>query len=354
MMDVEKPLHYLRFIIILALMLSWLIGCQNSGRIEVPGSTSTPYASAVPSMTPEAAEEQVMDVVTATTTSTAVTPDPTSSPSPSPTPTPFLCPNLRGRTIQHYLVSDAMREEVRYLVHLPPCYDYYQDKAFPVLYLLHGWPMDEGHWDSLGMDELADDWISRELIGPFIIVMPGVSSDGLYVNSSGGSGSFEGMFVDELIPAVDQAYRTWQAAEGRSIGGISRGGVWALEISLRHAELFGAVGAHSPALALNRPLPQYDPFVLVRDGPPDLRFYLNAGDADWARASTIRLRDLLVEKEADVIYQVHEGSHVDALWQRALPDSLGFYTSMWPPSFEGLPIWQGVQSLATASELSDE
>ncbi|MFP4393864.1 MAG: alpha/beta hydrolase [Anaerolineales bacterium] len=268
-------------------------------------------------------------------------PDPTSSPTPTPTSTPFLCPNLRGRTIQHYLVSDAMREEVRYLVHLPPCYDYYQDKAFPVLYLLHGWPMDEGHWDALGMDELADDWISREIVGPFIIVMPGVSSDGLYVHSSGGPGSFEGMFISELLPAVDQAYRTWQAPEGRAIGGISRGGVWALEIALRHAELFGTVGAHSPALALNRPLPQYDPFVLVQEGPPDLRFYLNAGDADWARAGTIRLRDVLLEKEADVVYQVHEGSHVDALWRRALLDNLSFYTATWPPAFESLPAWHG-------------
>lgn len=352
-MDMEKPLRYLRFII-LALMFSWLVGCQNSGATEISGSTPLPTTSAVPTMMPGATEKQASEVVTSTTPLAAVTPDPTSFPSPSLTPIPFLCPNLRGRTIQHYLVSDAMQEEVRYLVHLPPCYDYYQDKAFPVLYLLHGWPMDEGHWDSLSIDELSDDWISREIIGPFIIVMPGVSSDGLYVNSSGGSNSFEGMFVDELIPAVDEAYRTWQGREGRSIGGISRGGVWALEIALRHAEFFGAVGAHSPALALNRPLPQYDPFVLVQEGPPDLRFYLNAGDADWARASTIRLRDLLLEKEADVVYQVHEGSHVDALWHRALPDSLAFYTSTWSPSFEALPVWRGSQSSTDLSELSDE
>lgn len=337
-MDMGKLVCYLKFIV-LGLMFGWLTGCQSSEAIEAPVSTSALTASAVSSPTLEVIERQVSDAVTVTVTSAPDTPDLTDVSSPNPSPTPFLCPNLRGRTIQHYLVSDAMREEVRYLVHLPPCYDYYQDKAFPVLYLLHGWPMDEGHWDSLGMDELADDWISRQIVGPFILVMPGVSSDGLYVHSSGGDGSFEGMFVNELLPAVDRTYRTWRAPEGRAIGGISRGGVWSLEIALRHAELFGAVGAHSPALALNRPLPQYDPFVLVREGPPDLRFYLNAGDADWARASTIRLRDLLIEKEADVVYQVHEGSHVDALWRGALLDSLAFYTLTWPPSFEALPVW---------------
>ncbi len=351
-MDIKKCLCCLKFVI-LALVFGWLMGCQNSEMIE---TTAVSTAIADSSIIPEVGTGQVPDSITPTITLAPVTPDSTSTPTPTPTlaPTPFLCPNLQGRTIQHYLISDAMREEVRYLVHLPPCYDYYQDKAFPVLYLLHGWPMDEGHWDSLGMDELADDWISRGIVGPFIIVMPGVSSDGLYVHSSGGDGSFEGMFVNELLPAVDQAYRTWQVPEGRAIGGISRGGVWALEIALRHAELFGTVGAHSPALALNRPLPQYDPFVLAQEGPPDLRFYLNAGDADWARASTIRLRDVLLEKEADVIYQVHEGSHVDLLWRRALPDSLSFYTALWPQAFDDLPVWQGDQSSAPASGLLTE
>jgi enterochelin esterase-like enzyme len=232
-----------------------------------------------------------------------------------------------------------MGEEVQFLVHLPPCYDQHRSRAFPVVYLLHGWPLDERHWDSLGIDELADDWISRGVVGPFIIVMPGVSDDGLYVHSSGGPRSFEGMLVSELLPLIDSTYRTWRAPEGRAIGGISRGGVWALEIALRHQDLFGIVGAHSPALALNRPLPQYDPFLLVQEDVTGLRFYLDAGNKDWARASTSRLRDALLEVEADVTYQVHEGGHVDALWQGALIDYLAFYTATWPMTFGTLPPW---------------
>ena len=58
-------------------------------------------------------------------------------------------------------MSEAIREEVQILVHLPPCYDHYQDRAFPVLYLFHGWPLNEHHWETLGIDELVDDWIGR-------------------------------------------------------------------------------------------------------------------------------------------------------------------------------------------------
>jgi enterochelin esterase-like enzyme len=227
-------------------------------------------------------------------------------------------------------MSQAMGEQVSYLVHLPPCYEHYHGhEALPVLYLLHGWPMNETHWDKLGMDELADDWLSRGLVVPFIIVMPGVSSNGLYVNSSGGPGSFEGMVVDELVPLIDQTYSTWQSPDGRAIGGISRGGVWSLEIGLRHPHLFGAVGAHSPALGLNRPLPQFNPFLLVQDDLPGQRFYLDAGDQDWARSSTFQFFDVLMEHGVDAIYEVHVGGHVDSLWQDSIVDYLSFYVAKW-------------------------
>jgi enterochelin esterase-like enzyme len=181
--------------------------------------------------------------------------------------------------------------------------------------------------------------MGRAITGPYMIVMPGVGSEGLFVNSSGGSNSFEGMVVDELVPHIDATYRTWQAPEARAVGGISRGGVWALEIALRHQDLFSIVGGHSPALALNRPLPQYDPFRLAAEGGVNLRFYLDAGDRDWASAGTQSFRDLLIELGIPVIYQQHEGGHVDALWSSGISDYLLFYAATWPRTYDALPQW---------------
>jgi enterochelin esterase-like enzyme len=323
------------------LLLGLLAGCEG---IEVEGASHTSIVVS-PSTSPTTLQTPPSPEVAITSTDIA-TPSPTSTPTPEPTPTlapsptPFLCPYLRGRTESGSLVSATMREEVRYLVHLPPCYDAYPDKAFPVLYMLHGWPLDERHWITLGIDELVDDWTSREIIGPFIVVLPGVSSDGLYVNSSGGPWSFEGMFVDELLPVIEQTYRTWREPAARAIGGISRGGVWSLEIALRHQDRFSIMGGHSPALSLNRPMPQYDPFLLAKKGVTGMRIYLDAGNLDWARASTLQFYDVLVEQGADVTYQVHEGGHVDALWRRGLPDYIDFYTLTWPRSYTALPLWQ--------------
>lgn len=335
--------HSKLWLIVVLLLLGLLAGCQG---IEVEGASHSPVVI-LPSATEAQAIPSSEMSVTPTTVLPTLSPTPEPTPLPSPTPTPFSCPYLRGRTESASLVSGTMREQVRFLVHLPPCYDDYPDKAFPVLYMFHGWPLDERHWITLGIDALVDDWTSRGIIGPFIVVLPGVGSDGLYVNSSGGAWSFEGMFVDELLPLVDQTYRTWRDPAARAIGGISRGGVWSLEIALRHQDLFSIAGGHSPALALNRPMPQYDPFLLAKEGTTGMRIYLDAGSLDWARASTLQFYDVLVEHGADVTYQVHEGGHVDALWRGGLVDYIDFYTLTWPRSFDDLPLWEGPPVVTT-------
>ncbi len=322
--------HMQRWTLIGVLLLSLsLVGCQ--------GTVNTGVAAS-PALLGESAPLTITATVAPTSTPTPV-PSPTATPTSTSTPTPFVCTNQRGQTLNAAFISTAMGgEEIRYLVHLPACYDAYPDRAFPVLYLLHGWPLNEYHWVSLGVTEIVDEWVSQGLIGPLILVMPGVvNPDGLYVYSSGGSDSFEGMLVEELRPAIEHAYRTIRQPTGRAIGGISRGGVWSLEIGLRHPDLFGIVGGHSPALSVNRPFPAYDPFVLAEEGAPNQRVYLDAGDLDWARGGAMQLQEALLAKGADVTYQVHEGGHVDELWQLGLPDYLNFYTSTWPDSFDALP-----------------
>ncbi len=343
------PIVYGKSLLILLLVGFLVTGCQG---IEVEGAANQSVAFVSPTsqvyqdiLTTTVALSSTIQPPVSPTPHPTVWPSPT--PSPTPTPTPYYCAQLRGRTESSVLTSTAMREKVRFLVHLPPCYDDHPTKAFPVIYVLHGWPLDERHWDSLGIDEVLDDWVVRGIAGPAIIVMPGVSSDGLYVNSSGGAWSFEGMLVDELVPLIDQSYRTWRDPAGRAIGGVSRGGVWSLEIAFRHQDIFSIVGGHSPALALNRPMPQYDPFLLVKEDLSKLRIYLDAGDLDWAKASTARLYEILLERAANVTYQVHTGGHVDKLWQESMADYVVFYTSTWPRSFEDLPAWENLPPPAT-------
>lgn len=318
-----------RWIFVICALVLALSACQSEGGEVAQAATMVGTATVLP---PIALSVVPSPVATLVATPTAVLPPPT------PTLPSAFCPYWRGRSERASFVSTNMGETINYVVHLPPCYDQYPTTAFPTLYLLHGWPMNEQHWDSLGMDELADDWIGRGLSGPFIIVMPGVTDwEGRYVNSSGGAGSFEGMLVDELMPRVESAYRVLKTPEGRAIGGISRGGVWSLEIGMRHPELFMTLAGHSPALAVNNPPLSYDPFYLAQTGLPGQRVYLDAGDLDWSRGGAVELREVLLAAGADVTYEVHEGAHVDELWHGGLADYLAFYTAVWPADVAALP-----------------
>ncbi|MBN1180121.1 MAG: hypothetical protein JXD18_12990, partial [Anaerolineae bacterium] len=141
----------------------------------------------------------------------------------------------------------------------------------------------------------------------------------------------EGLIVNELLPHIKATYRTWADRLGWAIGGISRGGVWSLEIGFRHPDLFATVGAHSPALSVNYPHPLFDPFNLAAEpGVRTQRIYLDAGNADWARVGAERLHLTLQELGVPHEYTIGEGDHVDAYWAQMLPAYLAFYAAAWP------------------------
>ncbi len=253
---------------------------------------------------------------------------PTATPEPAPSPTATRAP-LAGRVEQGTYQSALTGRAERYRVYVPPGYDE-TDRRYPVLYLLHGWPYDESHWDHLGVDEAADAGMVNGTLSPFIIILPGADAGGLYVRTSGGPGSFEEQLVSELLPHVDATFRTLQTREARAIGGISRGGVWALEIAFTHPDAFGILGTHSPALAANQAPPAYDPFILLHEpGVESLRIYLSAGDQDWAREATQELHQALNERGIPSQLAVHPGAHADELWAAHVSEYLSFYAAGW-------------------------
>jgi enterochelin esterase-like enzyme len=262
-----------------------------------------------------------------------VTPTATATPTPTAAPTTTLpCGETHGRVETGTYSSQILGRDVPYRIYLPPCYDA-EERSYPVLYLLHGHPFDEWHWDRLGADETADSGIRSGAYPPFIAVMPNCDSseEGIFANTSGGDSSVEGLIVNELLPHIDRTYRTWPQREGRAIGGISRGGVWSLEIGFRRPDLFAVVGAHSAALAVNYPHPIYDPLNLAAEpAVASLRIWLDAGDADWARVGVDELHRILDEHGVAHEYVLGEGSHENAYWSRMLPAYLAFYVADWP------------------------
>jgi enterochelin esterase-like enzyme len=202
----------------------------------------------------------------------------------------------------------------------------------PALYLLHGYPYDENHWMDLGAASVADALILSGQRQPFLMVMPR-QPEPLFRSSDGGPGSYESELLDGLVPYVELNYPTVPDPSGRALAGISRGGIWALEIGYRHPEFFTTVGALSPALAVNHARAPYDPFQIVQSGAalPE-RLLLLAGDQDWAAAQTLRLSGLLDERGVRHLWLRVEGGHSDATWEAAMLPVLEYLTAAWVPT----------------------
>ena len=300
------------------LALLALAGCADLARAPVP----VVVAQRPPSPTPTA---------TPAPTSTA-TPEPTSTPQPAPTssPTP-VCSETTGRIGAGPFPSAILPSgQAAYAVYFPPCYN--TRLRYPVAYLLHGSPnFDERHWLDLGLKEALDRAIASRRTPPFIVVLPRGDVTGTFGNTSGGSGSWEQVIVEELIPYVDTVYNTLRTKEARAIGGISRGAVWALEIAFRHPDLFSAVGGHSSALAVSLAPPVFDPIQIAQTDQANalkgMRILLDSGDRDWALQQTAELHSILDQRGVPNTFVVGRGAHTAAYWSSQMDAYVDFYGS---------------------------
>lgn len=130
------------------------------------------------------------------------------------------------------------------IIYLPPNYD--EAKQFPVVYCLTGFTgrgkmflNDSAFTPNLA--ERMDGLISTETIKPMIAVMPDCFTyygGSQYINSSA-TGDYEDYLTQEIIPFVDENFRTINDKNSRAVMGKSSGGYGALIMAMRHADLFG-------------------------------------------------------------------------------------------------------------------
>ena len=145
--------------------------------------------------------------------------------------------------------SAAMQRTYRAAVVLPASYAKNKQARYPVLYLLHGAYGHFADWlkntpDKQLIARLADQY-------NLIIVLPEGETFSFYLDSPVSPASqFENYLTKEVLPKIDQTYRTVAEGRGRVITGLSMGGHGALYLAARHPELYCAAGSMSGALDL--------------------------------------------------------------------------------------------------------
>jgi len=161
------------------------------------------------------------------------------------------------------------------------------------------------------------------------MVMPN-QPEPLFTHSDGGPGSLEQELMQGLIPFILDRYAITGEGEGWAIAGISRGGVWALEIGFQHVDQFHNIAALSPALSVNSARPAYDPMLMLTEATltPEMIF-LGVGESDWARASTKVLAEIVDGLGLRYQYLEVSGNHEATTWIKLLPDMLSSMTQNW-------------------------
>ncbi len=220
-------------------------------------------------------------------------------------------------------------EDVRLTVYLPGCYSS-SNEQYPSLYLLHGYPQDEQHWETLGVIDLVEEGIIAGKWPPILLILPN-QTEPLFTKTDGGPGSYEQEMIEGLVPFIDETFRTLAEPQSRAIAGVSRGGVWALEIALRNPDVFNTVAALSPSLHVNHPRAPYDPFHIAGgDSPLPEMIFISGGAGEPSFLVKIELfAQHLTEEGIRHTFLFTDGNHTDESWEGILPEVIQFVMQTW-------------------------
>lgn len=271
------------------------------------------------------------------------TPTPTNTPTQvaNPSPTIAPCASSRGSLLDLEFESTIVGEPVPYRMYLPPCF-YDTFRRYPYVILFHGSNYDQTQWTTgLGIHELMDASLQDPTSGitPMVLVMP-YGGDPQELNIFDEGASWEDIVLYELIPDVESKFCVWNEPEGRAIGGISRGGFWAVSIGLRYPDFFTSVGGHSPFFDEDNAPPSHNPLNLAASlrGPVSLRIYVDHARDDSGAANTQRFSATLRNRNVIHTYEISAtGSHDNEYWASQVLDYLEFYSGAWPQNVAELP-----------------
>jgi enterochelin esterase-like enzyme len=220
-------------------------------------------------------------------------------------------------------ILESTNPAQEFYIYLPPCYAEQTDKRYPVLYLLHGQTYTADQWIRLGTVEAVNSLILEGETMPFMIVFP----DDHYWNLPAGA-TFGRRLADDLVPFIDQTYRTLPDPRYRAIGGMSRGAGWALQLGLTRPDLFSAIGLHSLAV-FQRDASKVDDWISVI--PPDSRpaVFMDIGEDDRELKSVQQIEAQFTQLDVAHEWHLYSGGHTEEYWSAHVEEYLRWYAEQW-------------------------
>jgi S-formylglutathione hydrolase FrmB len=164
-----------------------------------------------------------------------------------------------GRLDEHVLDSQALtgntlRDPHRrpLYVYQPPGYDDDPDRRYPSVYVIQGMTGQLDMWRNRKaflptVLEAVDAWFADPAHTPAVVVFVDAwtSYGGSQFVDSPGTGRYHTYLCDEIVPFVDERYRTLTGAAHRGIAGKSSGGYGAMITPMLRPDLFGGLVTHA-------------------------------------------------------------------------------------------------------------
>src|SRR5680860_615253 len=223
-----------------------------------------------------------------------------------------MCIRDSGNVQQILFPSKSTDTSRRAFVYTPPGYEQNQSERYPVLYLQHGWGEDETAWTNQGHANLImDNLIAEGKSKAFIIVMTyGMTNEIKF----GGLRNFDitpfqTVMVDELIPYVDQNFRTKADKSHRAMAGLSMGGMETKQITLNKPNVFSYYGLLSGGT--------YAPEDIKNKSDVDLIFISCGSKENPERVN--EATEALKKADLNAVSYISEGTaHEFQTWRRSL------------------------------------
>jgi len=230
--------------------------------------------------------------------------------------------------------SKALQRDMPYRVILPA---HAADEKLPVVYLLHGGGGGFRDWSNY-----SD--VARFAERGLILVMPEGESS-YFANAAGRPRDrFEDYITKDLITDVEGRFSVATGRENRAIVGVSMGGFGAVNLALRHPDLFVFAAGISAAIDVpSRPFSlrrveqwrrhraifgpwngqtqrENDPLTLVRTADPAKSpyFFLTCGEQEGLLTANRAFVSLLQQRHFQYEFQTVPGGHDWNQWQNQL------------------------------------
>ena len=222
----------------------------------------------------------------------------------------------------HTIQSKELGYKVQYKVYLPR--NYQKLESLPTLYLTDGQMFIE-HGK---IEQILDKLIQEKKIRPVMVVLVDSRNPDkleqdrrryeLMCNTA-----YIDFFVNELVPAIDQSYKSSRVQKDRAILGLSFGGLNSACFGLLAYQQFHGIGMLSPAL---HPMPKIYDFYQSSERLP-LNFFISTGKIDDNESDTRRFVNIIKYKGYPIKFKVVKQGHNWKNWKPLIDDFLLYFYS---------------------------